>query len=305
MTARNPRHSIYDDLIITIDSEPSKSENSNRVPFVQAHSNDGAIKFAIHLEGDEDVGQEQPSAQAQLMRLNPSSERPEVIFTYNWGGAHCCTITKIATLDGPGNWHIIDGGILDGDGYEFLDLDRNGGGELVSTDNSFLYAFCSYACSYAPTRINKLIGQELKDVTTDDEYQDFLRARLGQLEESARTYGDAETIRSPGYLGAWVAAKTLVGELSGAWQTMLTSYHPDPNWTMEECARRVPMKECLESERREVDFPEALAFHLMVQGYITPDEKQRLASIAKTEKKTAADTATTPLAICAAAIQVP
>jgi serine protease Do len=178
----------YGDLVITVDSEPSKSEVTSRIPFVQAHSNDGAIKFAIHLEDDEDVGQEQPNAQVRLIKLDPSSTQPQVIFTYNWGGAHCCMITKIATVDEKGNWHIVDGGILDGDGYEFVDLDRNGGGELVSIDNSFLYAFCSYACSYAPTLVKKLTGRELRNVRTKGEYQEFLRYRLRQLETSAPSY---------------------------------------------------------------------------------------------------------------------
>ena len=174
----------YGELVIAIDSEASKSDPTNRIPFVNGHSNDGAVKFAIYLEGDEDVGQEQPNAQVRLIKLDTSSRQPQLIFTYNWGGAHCCTITKIATVDGSGNWHIVDGGILDGDGYEFLDLDRNGGGELVGIDNS---AFCSYACSYAPTRVKELTGSELKDVTTDGEYQEFLRYQLRRLETNART----------------------------------------------------------------------------------------------------------------------
>jgi uncharacterized protein YecT (DUF1311 family) len=296
----------YGDLLITVDSEPSKSEATSRIPFVQARSSEGAVKFAIHLLGDEDVGQEQPSAQVRIIKLDPASREPQGIFTYNWGGAHCCTITKIAAADAVGHWHIVDGGILDGDGYEFIDLDRNGGGELVSVDNSFLYAFCSYACSYAPSRVKKIVGSELKDVTTNGEYQEFLRYQLRRLETNARSYGEADTIRSPGYLGAWVAAKALVGELSDAWTTMLASYVPDPNWTMEECVRPVPMNQCTEAERREVDFPEALAFHLMVNGYITQSEKQRLASLAKAHN-IAKDTtgAASPLATCAAAINDP
>jgi len=42
--------------------------------------------------------------------------------------AHCCTVTKIATLNNEGDWHVIDGGALDGDGYDFEDLDPAGFG---------------------------------------------------------------------------------------------------------------------------------------------------------------------------------
>jgi hypothetical protein len=300
----------YKDLVLTVDSESSKSDLTNRVPFVTVQSSSGAAKFDVHLEGDEDVGREEPAAEIRVMKLDPSAKQPQVVFTYYWGGAHCCTVTKIATEDVTGNWHVVDGGILDGDGgYEFLDLDRNGGGELVSIDNSFLYAFCPYACSYAPTRIKKLVGDELKDVTADQSYQQFLRERLRQLEANARAYGDIDTMRSPGYLGGWVAAKDLVGELTNAWQTMLATYQPDPNWTMEECTRPIPMRECTDAERRPVSFPEALAFHLTVQGYITPDERQRLTSTARAHTKPITGVASpapdSPLGICTAAINDP
>ena len=299
----------YGDLVIKVDSEASKSEPTSSIPFVTAQSKSGLQRFEIHLEGDEDVGQEQPAAQVRLIKLDPSSSQPQVVFTYYWNGAHCCTITKIGTADAEGSWYIVNGGILNGDGYQFLELDGNGASELISADNSFLYAFGCYACSYAPTRIEKLIGHELKDVTADRKYQEFLRDRLRQLETGARTYGDANAPRTPGYLGGWVAAKALIGELSDAWKTMLASYQPDPNWTMEECVRPVPMHQCADADRREVQFPEALAFHLIVQGYITPNEKQRLASIAEMHRKTTrtgtTNTTQTPLELCTAAIQDP
>jgi uncharacterized protein YecT (DUF1311 family) len=185
----------YQDLIITVDSEPSKSDPQTQIPFVSARSSTGKVEFAIHLVGGEDVGRDNPAAEIRLMRLDRSAKQPQVIFTYNWGGAHCCTITRIATVDEARNWHVIDGGILDADGYEVLDLDKDGDSELVSIDNSFLYAFGCYACSYAPTRIKRLVGDNLKDVTSESRYRNFLQDRLRRLESNARTYGDANTMR--------------------------------------------------------------------------------------------------------------
>ncbi len=210
------------------------------------------------------------------MKIDPSTTAPQIVFTYYWSGGHCCTVTKIATLDSGGNWHVVDGGVLDGGGFEFKDLDGDGGRELVSLDNSFLYAFGCYACSYAPTRIKKLIGTDLRDVTVDGRYQSFLRLRLREMQANARTYGDEQTFHSGGYLGGWVAAKALVGEFPDAWRKMLTSYHRSSDWTMEECIRPIPLNQCSEAERRQVDFPEALAAHLMVHGYITAEEKRKL-----------------------------
>jgi hypothetical protein len=94
-------------------------------------------------------------------------------------------VTKIVTVDSAGTWHVVDGGALDGGGYVFSDLDEDDGAELLSKDNSFLYAFGPYPDSYAPTRITKLVGSELRDVTHDTRYQDFLRQQLHEMDRAA------------------------------------------------------------------------------------------------------------------------
>ena len=66
-------------------------------------------------------------------------------------------MTKIANLDKEGDWHVIDGDTLDGDGYSFEDILGKGYSYLVSNDNAFLYAFDSYAGSYPPIKIHQLV----------------------------------------------------------------------------------------------------------------------------------------------------
>jgi hypothetical protein len=78
-------------------------------------------KQAFQMEFTENPN-EKPASQVQLIRLDPNSPMPQVVFTYFWQGAHCCTMTKIANLDKEGNWHVIDGETLDGDGYIFEDI---------------------------------------------------------------------------------------------------------------------------------------------------------------------------------------
>jgi hypothetical protein len=261
----------YGDFTITVNSEPAAG-GTDRVPYASGLYKGKAI--SIHFSG-KDGGRAEPPAELWLMKIDPSTTAPQVIFTYFSGGAHCCTVTKIATIGSDGNWRVVDAGELDMDGYDFKDLDGDGGRELVSIDNSFLYAFCAYACSNAPTRIKKLVGGDLRDVTTDSRYQSFLRQRLQEMEANARSDGE-ERLRSNGYLGGWVAAKALVGEFWGAWQKMLSVYDRKPDWTMKECNKPIPLNECPESEKRQVDFPEALAAHLVANGYITPQEKRKL-----------------------------
>ncbi len=82
-----------------------------------------------------------PASKIQLIRLDAASPMPQVVFTYFWQGAHCCTMTKIATLSRDGHWRVIDADTLDGDGYAFEDILGKNFSYLVSVDNGFLYAF--------------------------------------------------------------------------------------------------------------------------------------------------------------------
>jgi uncharacterized protein YecT (DUF1311 family) len=307
---KKPLTLTHGDLVIGIDSEAAPGDNKLRLPVVSGRYK-GQPAFSMHLMGDEAAGQELPEAQVFLTKLSPTATEPEVMFTYFTGGAHCCTVTQIATMDQAGDWHVVDAGMLDGGGLEPLDLERNGGAELVSVDNAFLYAFGCYACSYPPTRVQKLEGSQIKDVTRDDRYRDFLRQRLLQTEAGARKSGDRDTLRSTGYLGGWVAAKALVGEFADAWQTMLTTFEPNSDWPMEECAKPVALEQCPDSERRKVDFPHALASLLAANGYITDDERKKLAynvlprSLGGQPQVRPANDSTSPLGLCGQAIEDP
>ena len=272
----NPAQLKYGDLVIRIDRKAT-SDPSIWLPIVNATSERGEKLFSIGLVGDEAMGQEKPAAQVEVMKLDPRSQIPQVVFTYYTGGAHCCTVTQIAAADPNGSWHVLDGGSQDGDGYDFRDINHDGGKELIASDNSFLYAFGCYACSYTPTRIKQLVGLELKDVTKDAAYRPFLQQQLENMEASARKYGDDQTFSSPGYLAGWVAAKTLIGQLPEAWSTMLKTYREDPNWPLEECSKPVPLYQCAAADKHRLDFPHALADHLIAQGYITSSEKEQLA----------------------------
>jgi serine protease Do len=262
----------YGDISLTVDSEPV-SGGPERLPVVAGRYK-GQMAFTIRLSDEsDDYGQEEPAATVSLISIDPSSPAPQVVLSYFWGGAHCCTITKIATVDKAGQWHIVDGAALDGDGYQFKDLDWNGGSELINVDNSFLYAFDCYACSYAPTQIHKLVGAALRDVTREPQYQPFLRFQLRQMETAATR---EDQLGSNGYLGGWVASKALVGELSDAWRTMLAHYDRQSDWLMEECLSGVELDRCPPDKLRKLNFPTALAKHLLSHGYITSNELQHL-----------------------------
>jgi uncharacterized protein YecT (DUF1311 family) len=259
----------YEGLIVTVDSITSPDGNG-KLPIATGRYTDRTV---FSLRPDQ-FGNEEPKADVLVIRLDPATSVPQIILTYFWQGAHCCTVTKIATVDGSGIWHVVAGERLDGDGYDFKDLDGNGAAELISIDNSFLYAFASYAESNAPTRIQRLVGTALKDVTHETKYQGFQRQQLRAMEADATSNA---LWHSNGYLAGWVAEKSLVGELDDSWVTMLNSYDRSSDWLLEECLIAAALDKCPEDKKRRMEFPEALAKHLMTQGYITADQERGLA----------------------------
>ena len=255
------------DLLVTVNGPKNVSANQ---PFIATGQYKGNAAFLIQLDGATPPS----SVQLRTMRLDPFSSVPEVVISYYLGGAHCCTATKIATMDMYGGWHVIDAGSLDGDGgFTFVDLEGDHSYELTYLDNSFLYAFGCYACSYAPMRIKKLVGFHIEDVTRDPKYGSFLREQLARMEQRGRGNG---ALRTNGYLGGWVAAKAEVGEFDEAWRTMLASYDHNSAWDMEDCLTGEPLNKCPAASKRQLDFPSALSKHLVQTGYISAEQATRL-----------------------------
>jgi len=295
----HPVKLTYKNLTLTVTSEPDEDPEF-RVPVVTGWFH-GHEVFRIKI----DPGRDEPRTYVYVMNLDSRASFPQVVLTYYWGGAHCCMTTKIATIDGKKKWHVVDGDVLDGEGYRFLDLDRNGEVELVSVDNSFLYAYGCYACSFAPTNIKKLAGLRLKDVTHEPKYRPFLRQELMEMEQD-KDYDHA----SSGFLSGWVAQKALVGELDNAWRVMLRTWDRDAEWSTAwqvtqdtpldnadwwsawqmtsritglnperlpaRCTIAVSIDKCPRDKLRPLSFPEVLAPHLLEAGYISADELRRL-----------------------------
>ncbi len=209
---------------------------------------------------------ETPASQVRLMKLDPASPMPQVVFTYFWRGAHCCTMTKIVSLSKAGTWHVIDGDTLDGDGYFFEDILGSGFSYLISYDNAFLYAFNSYAGSLAPLRIHRLVGDRLVDVTKEPKFQKRLLQELYSDEEHAKENGD--DWHSNGFLAGWVANSLLTGRGNAAWTKMLANYDRNSDFGPEKCTSNLPLDKCPEDKRIKLAFPFALRQFLAEHSYI-------------------------------------
>lgn len=269
-------HLSYEDLSITLMIEDDTDKNEQ---FIRAVGR-VASKDVFSLEGGR---LPKVSAEVRIVRLDTRTAYPQVVFSYFTGGAHCCMATLIVTSVGA-EWRVLDAGTLDGEvGYEFEDLDADGGNELLSGDNRFLYAFEGYAGSFMPARVQKLAAGELLDVTHRPEYLAYHRQHLAVM----TSFVTRDQWRTNGFLAAWVAQKSLVGEGREAWRTAVRFYdqHPDfgsayclKSAPVEQCPRMTPagywVESCLRSglpeecpDRLRMPFPRALRAFLSENGY--------------------------------------
>lgn len=146
-------------------------------------------------------------------------------FTSFTGGAHCCTKAVLLKPDG----NHIDVGMFDGEGPAIKDLDHDGDYEFLTYDHRFLYAFASYAESFGPLEILRFDGRELRNVTLDPRFSDFLMRdfiddlqQISNDEASRQSQGlVAGVLAKAAQLGMYQAVapnfEDLLGKLSTDW----------------------------------------------------------------------------------------
>lgn len=266
----------YRELTVSIDSASSAESPETKYPVFHLSLSDGR-NLDVKL-GDQQPNDE-PQADARIYQLDRSSPFPQIVLSYYWAGAHCCTVTKVVAVDSSGKMVVVDAETLDGSGYFFDDLDGDGNVELLSFDNSFYYAFASYAESVAPARVSRFRGSSITDVTLEESYRTILKRRLSDIEAM-----DRDTRKSNGYWGGWVATKTQLGQFTEAWQTMLASYDRASDWPLQECSDYSSLSECPKEKLRDLTFPEALAKHLQKHGYIKIGDMREAIALAQSAK---------------------
>ncbi|MFT3986474.1 hypothetical protein [Aestuariivirga sp.] len=197
-------------------------------------------------------------------RLDPTVSLPQAILSRFTGGAHCCVDTTFFTETAAG-WQMVNGLTLDGGGYGLEDFDGDGADELTSVDNAFLYAFDSYAASFAPMQIWQLRGGKIANVTKDEKFRAALRRDLAGMEFQVKL--NPELLHARGYLAAWVATKIELGEGDAAWKVMLANYEKTSDFETQVCTTGGDVNDCPQDKLKTVPFPEALAAFLKQNGY--------------------------------------
>ena len=201
-----------------------------------------------------------------VMRLLPVAETPQVVITNFTGGAHCCTQTTILTrAPRSESWAAITAATLDGDGYWFEDLNGDGGQELLSLDNAFLYAFDSYAGSFAPLKISRLSGGDIEDISEEPAVRSRLIQDLAGMEFSAKL--NPELWKSNGFLAGWVASKVRLGQGEEAWKKFLANYEKKSDFGPQTCTSGQKIEDCPANNTKPIPIPKALAQFLRDNGY--------------------------------------
>jgi serine protease Do len=246
-------------LTLRVQRVKKKKDDTDHIVVAEGRE-DGKTVFTVR--SSDALYTPQPAAKASWVQLEGGV--PQAVFSVYTGGAHCCMANTIVTKTAGGKWKVIPAGKLDGDyGPAFEDLDGDGSQEILSVDNAFLYQFDSYADSWPPAKIEKLIGGALVDVTRRPEYRRYHQQFLAAMEARAE---DESWTRS-GFLAGWVAQKILLGEGAEAYARAQKSHDPGTGAPFEECTINRPVEKCPAKNKRTVTFVEVLRTFLDKNGY--------------------------------------
>ena len=224
----------------------------------------GATDFTFVVDKEGEFSPQSPGV--AVVKLDPKLEVPQLVFTRYSGGAHCCTKTWfVFKASQNAGWSMIDGAMLDGDGYWFEDVDGDGAQELLSVDNNFLYAFDSYAGSIAPLRIAKLRNGSVDDVTEEPAMKKRLKQELAGTEFEAKLR--PELWKENGFLAGWVAEKIRLGEGDSAWGTAAKNMQQDTGFGPQECTTGQKIDDCPADKLKPIPILKGLASFLKENGY--------------------------------------
>lgn len=265
----------YQDIRVDLSIAP---HGDMSMPVVNVWEGD---KAAFSFVGSDEYAMPSAVFSANIVWLDKTSSKPQIVITTFTGGAHCCVKTVLIGKTPSNTWQLAKGEDLDGGGYGLEDVDGDGNAELINSDNHFLYAFSSYADSFSPIRISKFVDGRLIDVTDRPAMQHRLIQHANQLEYAAKRTPDLW--HSNGFLAGWVASKILVEQGDQAWSRMMTSYTAVSDFGPETCANGGAIEGCPPDLVRKIPFPKALLTLLKELRYTPlPNVTDGLGSAAST-----------------------
>jgi hypothetical protein len=213
------------DLLITITARPSREGLGWIVPHVTVS------RLRPVMQGP------QPPTWARTFESFPTSPIYEhglsvgrldadgsrfVMWQAYTGGAHCCFNIQLILPDGPAP-RLISLGNFDMEMMSDIpaDVDGDGRTDFVLRDNDFLYAFASFAGSFAPPQIWNVEGGRAVNVSAAPRYRALF---VEAMAETRPICLDRQGGERNGACAAFVAAAARIGEADRAWAEMLQAY---------------------------------------------------------------------------------
>jgi hypothetical protein len=196
-----------------------------------------------------------------VVKLAPK-QQPSVVFTSYSGGAHCCVEVQVAQPVGKA-WKKINLGSWDGGSIEApRDVNGDGVTDFVFVDNAFLYAFDSYAASWAPPLVMNVANGKGVNVSTAKRYAALYRADMEKTKPECAKHQN-------GACAAYVADAARIGQFDEAWSFMLANYDRKSEWTYPaRCNGAKVDYQCKGTEVKPKDYPEALRWFLEDNDYV-------------------------------------
>lgn len=222
-----------------------------------------AMGELIRFEGEENFMSFLPIT-LRMLQLDRSTPEPEIIATAYTGGAHCCEQVQVAAITPDGSWQVAELGYFDG-GYSITDPDGDGTPALSVVDQSFLYTFDCYACSFAPPRFHEMRGGRLVDVSAEVSMQPVFREELQRAELTQ------ERQQEPGFLAGWAALRARLGEGEQA-LAEIAAFGGGGDFVYDTCTTGGSPFECAPENLRELGFLDFLRDHLIEEGYLAGEQ---------------------------------
>lgn len=201
----------------------------------------------------------------KLIEMDASNDSPELFVSRYSGGAHCCNLISIIAKGADGQWTEIEVGAFDGDpaaNYPH-DVTGDGAAEIITLDNSFLYAFAPYAGSFAPTIVLALRDGAIVDVSAEPDYEYVMGAAVRNL-GAMPDQGESRN--------SWLAAHTAMQLRLGADDPFALAdkdHDPEPDWGMTFCRDEgTETYDCPDDRIGRTPFPVALRQFLSERGYM-------------------------------------
>ncbi|MFN4114130.1 MAG: hypothetical protein ACK4GD_09335 [Sphingomonadaceae bacterium] len=195
-------------------------------------------------------------------KLGRRDAHPVVILTGYTGGMHCCVTAQLVTRQN-GQPRVLGLPMMDGDpntGFP-RDIDGDGMADILRADDSFLYAFTSYAGSWAPPQLWNLRGGEMVDVSAEPRFAAFWQREAKKVGKPCRR----------GQVGACAAYAAAMARLGRAEQGIAEALRnaPKADWLPEPCTVDLVEDECPEGKALVFGgFEEALRWLLRENGYL-------------------------------------